>query len=197
MISWRKASLHPSHPPPTQSYRRRNLRHSVNLIETFHAHLVGILQFLCYFTFKNSWPRRYHQRYSQSVVGSRVAGSRSGRRLVMPPGASIGPLGSSARHSASTPILNLDYSAKVRNGFNASIIWKRDVNTRSIIFCERVLAVCCLRPSKTQRMTVRSKTARAWDAVPGRCRVDRHRCRSRCCYFPRGRRGCRNGPWVA
>ncbi|CAM9364861.1 unnamed protein product, partial [Hapterophycus canaliculatus] len=55
----------------------------------------------------------YHQRYSQSVVGSRVAGRGSGRRLVMPPGASIGPLGSSARHGTGTPILDLDYSAKV------------------------------------------------------------------------------------
>lgn len=58
-------------------------------------------------------PYRYHQRYSSSMVGSRVGGRGSGRRLVMPPGAPIGPMGSSARHGARTSILDLDYSAKV------------------------------------------------------------------------------------
>lgn len=59
-------------------------------------------------------PYRYHQRYSSSMVGSRVEGRGPGRRLVMPPGAPIGPMGSSARHGARTSILDLDYSAKVR-----------------------------------------------------------------------------------
>ncbi|CBJ32640.1 conserved unknown protein [Ectocarpus siliculosus] len=55
----------------------------------------------------------YHQRYSHAMVGSRVGGRVPGRRLVMPPGAPIGRTGSSAPLGASTPVLDLDYSAKV------------------------------------------------------------------------------------
>ncbi|CAM9482022.1 unnamed protein product [Pylaiella littoralis] len=55
----------------------------------------------------------YHQRYPTALMGSRVGGRGSGRRLVMPPGASIWSIGPSAQHGARTSILDLDYSAKV------------------------------------------------------------------------------------
>lgn len=61
---------------------------------------------------------RYHQRYPPSMMGSKVGGRGPGRRLVMPPGASIGPMGSSAHHGAKTSILDLDYSAKVHKRYS-------------------------------------------------------------------------------
>lgn len=88
-------------------------------------------------------PYRYHQRYSSSMVGSRIGGKGAGRRLVMPPGAPIGPMSSSARHGARTSILDLDYSAKVNYANSPRLLCCRLCSGRSAMKTGPVGVIIC------------------------------------------------------